>query len=67
MAKPVEIVSGKLTEAELDAWDRYASSFAQAALTCWFRWKQGQPVNQKAVLAEASALADMFIEERRRR
>ncbi len=63
----VEVKPGKLTDAELDAWDRYASSFAQAALTCWFRWKQGVPVDQKTVLSEACALADTFIAERRKR
>ncbi len=56
-----------LSAAELDAWDRYASSFAQAALTCWFRWKQGIPVDRGAVLNESCALADLFIEERRKR
>ncbi len=56
-----------LKDLELEAWDRYTSAFAQAALTCWFRWKQGQPVDRKAILAEACELADMFIEERRKR
>lgn len=56
-----------LTDAERAAWDGYASRAAGATLQSWFRWKMGIPIDRPAVIAEATAIADMLIVERRKR
>ncbi len=57
----------KLTAEERVAWDGYAARAAAATMTCWFRWKQGCPVDYSRVIAESCAVADLLIEARRSR
>ncbi len=56
-----------LTTDEYVAWDGYVSRAASATLQSWFRWKQGIPVDRPTVIAEATAIADLLILERRKR
>lgn len=60
-------MSDKLSKEELVAWDQYASHAVCAALTCWFRWKQGCPVDRPAIVVEAASVADLLLAERRKR